>query len=457
MVSTPGLQTTVSLEKDTMKVCEILANVRNLIHSDHFKQTYRAYPTAFTRNYQLSAPLVSIFIVNLVKRSLQSELNIFTDRLSLPYVSKQTFSAARKKLLPTAFKRMNDELVHLHYLHNEPKMFLGMRLIGIDGSTLQLPDSEEIRETFGTCSNNKKGEKNMTMARTSMAFDLLSDITLHAIIAPYQTSERELAYDHVLNVLSRPDVVDLLILDRGYPSICLLAFILEHGKHFLIRCGKWLAQIEKLLKTKTKDGIIKIYPNKFLRGGDRTSFQTRLPNVSIKKTIKLRVVVVKLPDGKDEVLITSLLDRKEYNYSIFKGLYHRRWGSEENYKFYKCRVEIENFSGISKFAVEQDFHATVFSGNVRALLDMEIGQEEPESGSINLLKYEYKINKNISLGMLKDSIAEVMWNPQVDLEQFCNNLKWKMKKSQIPLRPGRRFERRRKNRRKHPQNLRRSQ
>mgnify|MGYP007013294822 CR=1 FL=1 len=74
-----------------MKVCEILANIRDLIHSDSFKQDYRAYPTAFTRNYQLTAALVSIFIVNLVKRSLQSELNIFTDRLSLPYVFKQAF------------------------------------------------------------------------------------------------------------------------------------------------------------------------------------------------------------------------------------------------------------------------------------------------------------------------------------------------------------------------------
>lgn len=457
MASTQGLQTTASPEEDTMKVCEILANIRDLIHSDRFKQTYRAFPTAFTRNYRLTAPLVSTFIVSLVKRSLQSELNIFTDRLSLSYVSKQAFSAARKKLLPAALKRMNDELVYLHYAHNAPKTHLSMRLIGIDGSTLQLPESEEVRRAFGTCTNDKKGEQDMTMARTSMAFDLLSDVTLHAIIAPYQTSEREMAYDHVLNVLSLPDIVDLLIFDRGYPSICLLAFILEHGKHFLIRCGKWLAQIERLLKTKSKDGVIKIYPNKFLRGSDRTSFKTRLPNVPVNKAIKLRVVVVKLPTGENEVLITSLLDQKEHPYRIFKDLYHRRWGSEENYKFYKCRVEIENFSGISKFAVEQDFHASVFVGNIRALLDMEIGQEEPKCGSVTPFKYEYKINKSISLGILKDRITDAIWNPQVNLENFCNDLKWKMKKSQIPIRPGRRFERRRKNRRKHPQNMRRSQ
>lgn len=437
-----------------MKVHEILAKIRDLIHSDCFKQTYRAYPAAFTRNCQLTLPLVSTFIINLAKRSLQSELNIFTGKLSLPYVSKQAFSAARRKLVPAAFQRINDELVHLHYLHNTVVKSHGLRLLGIDGSTLQLPESDEIREQFGACSHS--GERNMAMARTSMVHDLLSGITLHATIAPYLISEREMAYNHILNVPSLDGIDDLYIFDRGYPSVCLIAFLLEHGKHFIIRTGKWLAQINKLVKSEVKDRIIKVFPDKILKGSERKPFKIRLPNVSIKQAIKLRVVVVKLPTGEDEILITSLLDRKIYPHGIFKGLYYRRWRSEENYKLCKCRIEMENFSGISTCAIEQDFQACIFAANVRALLDIEIKQEESERCSSHLKKYEYKINRNISMGILKDEIAKAMWDPQVNLEQFCDGLKWKMKKSQVPVRPGRRFERRRKSGRKYHQNMRRS-
>ncbi len=71
-----------------------------------------------------------------------------------------------------------------------------------------------------------------------------------------------------------------------------------------------------------------------------------------------------------EVLITNLVDSQKYDVSVFKSLYHLRWGVEENYKRLKQWVEIENFSGTSALSVQQDFYAKIVSTNLTALMAM---------------------------------------------------------------------------------------
>ena len=70
------------------------------------------------------------------------------------------------------------------------------------------------------------------------------------------------------------------------------------------------------------------------------------------------------------------MDQNKFSSNDIFSLYHLRWNIEENYKFYKNIAKIENFSGRSKTAIEQDFYATIFACNVSALL-MSEAQEEP--------------------------------------------------------------------------------
>jgi len=146
-----------------------------------------------------------------MRKSLQVELNNFGKFMQLPLISKQVFSAARKKLLPAAFIELNKTLIQEFYYDNEFKKFLGYRLIVVDGSTLQLPEGDSIKEKYGTCSNQKEG---MSMARISHAYDPLNGITLNAIMEPYKTSEREIVFDHILNIPHSSNSEDLYLFDR---------------------------------------------------------------------------------------------------------------------------------------------------------------------------------------------------------------------------------------------------
>src|SRR5690606_22048718 len=90
--------------------------------------------------------------------------------------------------------------------------------------------------------------------------------------------------------------------------------------------------------------------------------------LSLEPTVKLRLVRVMLDNGEVEVLLTDLIDSEQYPIAEFKSLYHERWGVEEGIKSFKCKVEIENWTGKSVASIEQDFYARILCQNIASSL-----------------------------------------------------------------------------------------
>ena len=457
MVFLLALQTTASQGRNTMKknTYEILEHIRKLIHSEDFKNTCRSNDYDFTRRCRLTFPRLLALLINLVRKSVQCELNTHLKIIDTPHISKQAFFAARKKILPKTFIELNNKLINEFYNDNEFSKFLGYRVIAFDGSTLQLPDSSDIRAKYGACGNQYKADE-MSMARISYAYDPLNGLTLDGLMRPYAIAERSMIYDHVSNIAPSNGADDLFIFDRGYPSVTLIYFLMAHKKNFVMRSSTaWLGEIKNILKSGKTDVIIQITP-RMIKIKNRAEFRNRFPGICLKTPMKIRVIIIELPTGEMEILITSLLDNNEFEYKIFKDLYRMRWGAEENYKFHKIRIEIENFSGVSTHAVEQDFYATLFTANIRALLAREAQAEMEDIHPKKELQHNYKINQNVALGTLKDKIIDILLDPKSNIKEFCERIKQLMKKSTVSVRPGRKYERRWKNVRKFPMNERRA-
>jgi len=438
---------------------QILRSIRALISSADFINRHKAKFKDFTRRRILSYPVILVFILNGIRKSLQVQLNELTDIIDLPIISKQAFSAARHKLSASAFVEMNDALVREYYKEGKsPKFFFGYLVAAIDGSTLQLPDSEEIRDKYGAATNNTK--KDMPMGRCSHVYDVLNGITLDAILQPYACTERTACIEHIkrLKTLVK-DVcgIDkiLLIFDRGYPSLAVIAACIVAGIDFMIRCKPCFLSIPKeMIKNGQNDLVIKdLWKN--LNAARRRNLQKHFPNIESLPNCDVRFVLVTLDTGEIEVLLTSLTDQRIFPHSIFSGVYSFRWKIEENYKFFKVRVEIENFSGFSTNAIEQDFHATVFTANVRTLLANEAQEELDQERNHKKYKYESKVNKNVSAGALKDTIIDMLLDERKSLKKYCDQIKEKMKRSTELIRPGRKYARKRKTRHKFPMNRRR--
>lgn len=415
--------------------------MRTYLTSKELIESCKLEKQNFTRNRSLNFVTITVFITNFIKKSLQLELYNFTDFFSLPSVTKQAFSKARQKLSPLVFVLLNHKLLTEFYTDNTIRTFKGLRLLAIDGSTLRLPNDPKLHQEYGEHTNKSDNP----LARISVMFDVLNCITLHGCIESYRASERDMAMKHIKQLCSEDNTSqpfkDLLMFDRGYTSLAILFALFYYQKNFLMRVqANFLTEIKLMIESNEKDILVTI------KAQDKTTLISNLqryaPDASISETIQIRVLIFELSSNQKEYIVTSLIDPEQFTYDDIFILYGLRWNVEENYKFYKNISEIENFSGKTKVAIEQDFFATIFACNISALLMFEAQSEleEQQKNKSLKFKYKYKINRNILIGSLKNEIINILMSEK-DLSEYCEKLKDRIKKNLIPVRPGRKFPR----------------
>ncbi|MCJ7771551.1 MAG: IS4 family transposase [Desulfobacterales bacterium] len=392
---------------------------------------YRSNPTDFTRKRSFNFKSLSLFIISSIQSSIQRELDHFFASyngkgLSEQFVTQSAFSQARLKIKPGAFKELTDDCTQHFYKHYKIKKWNGFRLIGIDGSEALLPKNEETIREYGEYTTNCM-DKTVVLARLSKAYDVLNDISIDAILCNRKTGEHSLANQH----LAHTGKGDLALFDRGYPSFDLFKNTLARGCHFCARVAvaNWRAA-RKLVESGEKETIVEITPGYDLKK------RYKQKGVSYQ-AIKCRFILVELPSGEKEVLITSLLDSDKYPHEIFKGLYHLRWAVEESYKKDKHRLQLENFSGTSPISILQDFHANILLGNITSVLSS--GLEKEVNKKRKNTKYRYKINITTALSKVREALA--LFFRGIDILQLIGRLIDMFLSNVLPMRPGRSFPR----------------
>lgn len=269
-----------------------------------------------------------------VKSSLQRELDCFYKEVSrsdfnIRHATKGAFSQARAKLNPSAFIEMNDNVVETFYQEAPYLVWHGMRLLAADGTRINLPRHESVIKEFGEHGFGPNADSKRSVAIGSFLYDTLNLVTLDARLAPYNGSERDLLQRHLEKVKSG----DLLLLDRGYPSLALMFELKARGIEFCMRMKEdwWLnvkdfsesGESERLVDftLPPKDhGLLKVYPG-------------------MDQQITCRLIRVTLENEEKEILCTSLTDMEKYKHEDFAELYHHRWSVEEGYKLFKARAE----------------------------------------------------------------------------------------------------------------------
>lgn len=174
------------------------------------------------------------------------------------------------------------------------------------------------------------------------------------------------------------------------------------------------------------------------------------------QVISFRVIKI-IVDMETEIIITNLT-KSELSYSDSIDLSYKRWGIETKFNELKNRFEIENFSGQKPLIIEQDFYATVLLSNIAAIIANEATENIRKINASKHLKYSYKINKNILIGKLKNTLIEMFL--QDDQNIFLNlyeKLMYEVQRNTIPIIEGRNFKHKRGLRsNKYPQTYRRA-
>jgi len=206
-----------------------LEALKEFLQSKELLESGRLKNVFFTRNRVFSFRKIVLFIINLARRSLQLELYDFTEMSGSKDVTKQAFSKARRKLDPIVFKLLNEKLVCEFYTDNKFKTFRGLRVLLVDGSKIQLPSSPELISSYGV--SGGLAQKGLPMAQASILFDALNKITINSVISQYNTSEKDQAFVLIDNLIAlNQEIKDLLIFDRGYPSMHLIMHLIEIKK-----------------------------------------------------------------------------------------------------------------------------------------------------------------------------------------------------------------------------------
>jgi hypothetical protein len=381
-------------------------------------------------------------------KSLQLRLNELVPRLGLGVitVSNMAYCKARHKLKHTAFIELNQiGVVEVMYEDGDYETYHGFRLLGVDGSKVQLPDTDECKEVFGTMpyrspagrhtGGRKKKRGEHCFALASVVYDVCNRIALDARLEPVKTHETTIAAAQLASISL--SAKDLVIEDRGYHSYRMMAVIARTGAHFLIRCKRKSGMPtadDMLAGNGADDQTVTIVLPKHLAG--REAYR------SLPASLKVRFVRVVLDNGEIEVLATSVLDYDQLTPEDCKELYYLRWGIETFYGILKTRLAVENFSGYSPEAIRQDYFATVFLTGVESIFtqDAEATLQKQKGG------HPKKVNKAVSFNAIKNKAFELFYS-QEPQEQVLAELEALFSTSPTLIRKDRNPQRRR-----HPDN-----
>lgn len=206
----------------------------------------------------------------------------------------------------------------------EAHQWRGLKLYGIDGSTVRVPDTPENREAFGGQSGRNGSQSGYPMVRIAALMVLRSHLLAACDFGSYAANEIQYAKP----LLDAIPSDSLTILDRGFFGARFLLEIEGTGNR------QWLTRARSDLKFR----VIK----KFGRGDElievKVSDHARRQDPSLPETWQMRAVRYRRKGFSSQLLLTSLRDPQEYPATELAELYHERWELELGYDEIKTEL-----------------------------------------------------------------------------------------------------------------------
>ncbi|WP_432205690.1 IS4 family transposase [Synechocystis sp. PCC 7509] len=299
------------------------------IPATSIKQAIAKIKVEEERHCSLPAQLVVCLVIAMSlwsRDSMRDVLKNLIDGLSEAWVKvgkywrfpcKSAITQARQRLGAEVMRQLFHQLVR-PMAHSETiGAFLnGLRIVVIDGTRLDIPDSDENARVFGRPGSRPGTRSAFPKVRLVILVEAGTHLIFDALMCPYRIGERVRALKLLRSVTSGM----LLMWDRGLHSYAMVQATVGKGYDYLGR----IPTNVKFLNEKPLDDssyLSLIYPSgKFRKKG----FEPILVRV-IEYTIEN-------PEQPEEQiryrLITSLLDIEKFPAQLLACEYHQRWEVE---------------------------------------------------------------------------------------------------------------------------------
>jgi hypothetical protein len=238
--------------------------------------------------------------------------------------SKSSISEARQQVGPQVMSRLFQLVARPLGTEQTPGTFFnGLRLMAVDGTAFDLPDTDANARVFGYPGTRTGTEASFPKARLVLLVEAGTHLITDALLSPYRMGERS----RVLKLLRSVEPGMLLMWDRGLHSFKMVKATQARG-------GRFLGRVQKHVK-------LEVVPT--LEDGSFLSWI--VPDAKSKKKgakrIPIRVIEYTIEaKGVEQTyrLITDLMD-----ITVFPGLllaqeYHQRWEVENTLDEFKTHL-----------------------------------------------------------------------------------------------------------------------
>ena len=227
------------------------------------------------------------------------------------------FTKARQRLGVAPLRELFREVARPMAAPGTPGAFYrSWRLMGIDGTTFDMPDTPENERIFG-----RGGNQRSPNAFPQVRVLALCELGTHAIcdiaLRPIRGSEQAML-PHLLRSL-QPDM--LLLWDRGFFGFQLIESVLDRGSHLLARVKTSQLIFQRLKNLPDGSYLSTIYPSYSDRCNERNGHVVRIIEYTHDDTSRAGC-------GVTNRLLTDLLDPADLPALEAVTLYHERWEEE---------------------------------------------------------------------------------------------------------------------------------
>ncbi len=236
------------------------------------------------------------------------------DEASPKLANKAAISHARDRLGPEPMALLFERVAQPLAVRDTPGCWLaGRRLVAIDGTCLDLPDTLANDEFFGRPGVNKGERSAFPQARVVALAECGTHAMFQAQIGPYTTSEAALSTE-LLGGL-RPGM--LCLADRGFYSFAAWQKACGTGADLLWRVKDNLI-LEPVAELPDGSWLAEVFHSTADRGRQHP--------------VRVRVIGYTIEDGRDPTgefrLITTLLDHRKAPATELAAAYTQRWEIE---------------------------------------------------------------------------------------------------------------------------------
>jgi hypothetical protein len=303
------------------RVLDRLAGLEQIIRPENIQQALEATGRVNSRSCELTHEVMLWVVL---------AMGLFTDvpirqvfkqarrlRLGEESPHRSSLCVARQRLGVEPVKHLFEQVVRPLARPETPGAFYrGFRLVGIDGTVLDVPDSDANAAAFARPSAGERGDGAFPQIRKLSLVELGTHVEVALVVESSSCGEHRM----VEGLLPHLTPEMLLLWDRGFFSYRQWQTLGALNVKVLARVTSGL--ILRPIRT-LADGsyITKIYRSDYDRQKDRNGIEVRVIRYTLDDPQRVG-------HGEEHVLITNLFDEELHPAMELILLYHERWEHE---------------------------------------------------------------------------------------------------------------------------------